>query len=308
MRRSLSSSIRWNVGSPTVPGRTSGTWSETKSASRSACSSGTALDPLASPRQPLGVAQLGHAPDLREEAAVVGRRVVAQDVHVEADRLLHEAASDAAHAHDRERPSRHLVAEPRLVGVPGRPLVGADLHLGRVELPRDGAEDEERELRGGVGEDVGRVRERDAVAVGGGAVDVVEPDRHLRHDLEGGGGAGGEHLLVDAVAQRRHESVDAGAHLLEDELLRRRLDLRVDLEVPPPLAQARESLSADVARREDPVALGHGLLGLLWVVRAPRGGASASTHSTGSRHSRARPRGRRAGALPRRGACVKVRP
>ena len=103
--------------------------------------------------------------------------------------------------------------------------MGADLHLGRVELARDGAEDEERELGGGVGEDVGRVREGDPVAVGGGAVDVVEPDRHLGHDLEAGGGPGGEHLLVDPVAQGRHEGVDPGAHLLEDELLRRRLDL-----------------------------------------------------------------------------------
>ena len=51
---------------------------------------------------------------------------------------------------------RHLVPEPRQVGVPGRPLARAHLHLGRVELARDGAHDEEGELGGGVGEDVRR--------------------------------------------------------------------------------------------------------------------------------------------------------
>ena len=104
----------------------------------------------------------------------------------------------------------------------------------------------------------GGVGERDPVPVRGRAVDVVEADRDLRHDLEPRGRPGREHLLVDRVPQRRDEGVDPGADLLEDERLRGRLDLVVDLEVPPALAQAVEGLLADVAGDEDPV--GHGSL------------------------------------------------
>jgi len=62
---------------------------------------------------------------------------VAEDVHVEAHRLLDHALTDPAGANDGQRAAGDLVPQPGQVGVPGRPLVGAHLHLGGVEPARD---------------------------------------------------------------------------------------------------------------------------------------------------------------------------
>jgi len=102
------------------------------------------------------------------------------------------------------------------------------------------------------------VGERDAVTVGGGTVDVVDAHRDLGHDPEARGGAGGEDLLVDPVPQRREESRDPGAHLLDDERFRGRLDLIVDLDRVAALAEAVEGLLPDVAGGVDPLRLAHG--------------------------------------------------
>jgi hypothetical protein len=183
---------------------------------------------------------------------------MAQHVHVEAHRLGHHALADAAHPDHAERATGHLVAEPRQVRMPGRPLPLAQLELGRVEPPRDGADHEEGVLRGRVGQHVRRVRVGDPVAVGGGAVDVVHADRHLGDDLEPRGGARREDLLVDRVPQRRDERLNARAHPLEHERLRRRLRLGVDLDREALLAQPIERGLADVARGVDPSWRRHG--------------------------------------------------
>ena len=153
--------------------------------------------------------------------------------------------------------SRHLVPEPRQVGVPGRPLARAHLHLGRVEPARDRAHHEEGVLGGGVGEDVRGVGVGDPVTVRGRAVDVVDAHRDLGDDAEPRGRPGREDLLVDRVPEGGDEGGDPRADLLEDERLRGRLDLVVDLDLPPALAEAVQGGLADVAGDVDPV--GHGL-------------------------------------------------
>ena len=153
---------------------------------------------------------------------------------------------------DGQRPARHLVPEPRQVGVPRRPLARAHLHLGRVELARDRAHHEEGVLGGGVGEDVGGVGVGNPVPVRGRAVDVVDTHRDLGDDAEPRGRAGREDLLVDRVPEGGDEGRDPRADLLEDERLRGRLDLVVDLDLPPALAEAVQGVFPDVAGGVDP--------------------------------------------------------
>ena len=185
---------------------------------------------------------------------------MAQHVHVEADRLLDHALADPARPDHGQRAAGDLVPEPGQVGVPGRPLARAHLDLGRVEPARDGPHHEEGVLGGGVGQDVGGVGERDPVAVGGRAVDVVDAHRDLGDDPETRGRAGREDLLVDRVPEGGDEGGDARADLLENERLRGRLDLRVDLHLEAPLAEAVERLAADVAGGVDPERCVHGSL------------------------------------------------
>jgi hypothetical protein len=89
------------------------------------------------------------------------------------------------------------------------------------------------------------------VPVRGRAVDVVEAHGDLGHDLEAGRASGREHGLVDPVAERRYERVHSAPDLLEDEVVGRRLDAVVDLDLPALIAQAGERGLSDVGGGED---------------------------------------------------------
>ena len=219
---------------------------------------GDDLDRLLPAREPLAVPEV-HQPLHRGDEAREGGRArgaVAEHVHVEADRLPRHALADPAHPEDGQRPSRHLVPEPRQVRVPRGPLARAHLLLGRVELARDGAHHEEGVLGGGIGQDVGGVGVGNPVPVRGRAVDVVHPDRDLGDHAEPRGRPRRKDLLVDRVPEGRDEGGDPGADLVEDERLRGRLDLVVDLDLPPALAEAVQGVFPDVAGDVDPEGAG----------------------------------------------------
>ena len=122
--------------------------------------------------------------------------------------------------------------------------------LGAPQFARQVSQREEGELRRGFGEHVGGVGEGNLVAVGVGAVDVVEPDRVLRHDLQRAL-ARLEDFGVNLVAQGGDEAVDAAADFFDDQALRRRLGIGIDLDLIAALAQAIEGRLADVGRGKD---------------------------------------------------------
>ena len=111
-------------------------------------------------------------------------RVVAQDVHVEAGALLDQRQPDAPGANHGDGLARNLVAEKRQVGMPETPLLFAGEVLGGPHFARQRTQHEEGKLGRGFGQHVGRVRERNLVAIGVGAVDVVKADRDLGHHLQ----------------------------------------------------------------------------------------------------------------------------
>ena len=68
--------------------------------------------------------------------------------------------------------------------MPRRPLLFAYELLALPHFSREHAHHKERKLRRGFGEYVGRIREWDFVVVRVGAIDVVESDGDLRHNLQ----------------------------------------------------------------------------------------------------------------------------
>ena len=168
------------------------------------------------------------------------RGVVAKDVHVETRTLLNHRQADASGADDGDGLTGDLVAEERQERVPGRPLLFPHQALTLIHLARQHAHHEKSELGGRFGEHIGRVRERDLVLVSVGAVDVVEADRDLRHDLERALPCF-EDLGVDGIAKRGDQAVDPAFYFLDDQLLRRRLGALEDLEL---VARSRRRFSA----------------------------------------------------------------
>ena len=112
------------------------------------------------------------------------------------------------------------------------------------------SQSKEGELRGGFGEHVSSVGERNLVAVGVGAIDVVESHRILRDNLERVL-ASLEDFGVNLVAQGCDEAINAAADFFDDQAFRRRLRIGIDLKLVTTLAQAIEGRIANVDRGED---------------------------------------------------------
>src|SRR5213078_328299 len=90
---------------------------------------------------------------------------------------------------------------------------------------------EKSELGGRFGQHVGGIGEWNLVLVSVGAVDVVEADRDLRHDLKR------VLLRFDRIAQRRDQRINAALYFLDDQILGRRLGALKNLELVTALAQ-----------------------------------------------------------------------
>ena len=143
------------------------------------------------------------------EQLVKGRATapaVQQHFHAKAPRPLRQRTADAPGAHDAERATGHVQTHAQ----PGRPAdKGARAHV--AVRPGDaasgGQQQREGQVRGRVGQHVGRIGDRDAEPLGGGQVDVVGAHRHVRDDPQAI--AGRQHRLVDPVAEQAQEAVDA---------------------------------------------------------------------------------------------------
>jgi hypothetical protein len=77
----------------------------------------------------------------------------------------------------------------------------------------------------------------DLVPIGGGAIYVVKPDRHLRHHFKFTF-AGAQHLFVDGIAQGSDQSIDTAMHSIQDQLFGRRLRMRINLDFAPVRTQS----------------------------------------------------------------------
>ncbi len=132
---------------------------------------------------PVGVAQVHHLLDGGDVLVIVIRRVVAKHVHVKPRTFLDHRQPNPSGADDRDRLAGDFVAEKRQKRMPRRPLLFPHQAFTLPHLTREHPHHEKRELGGRFGKHVGGVGERNLVLVGVSAVDVVEPDRDLRHDF-----------------------------------------------------------------------------------------------------------------------------
>src|ERR1700733_15831302 len=133
--------------------------------------------------------------------------------------------------------------------MPVSPLVVASEVLGRPHLAGQHAEHEKGELSSGFGEHIRGVGKRNLIAVGVGAIDVVEAHGKLGNNFQRVL-AGVENFSVDGIAQRGDQAVDAGFHLVDNEAFRGRLGLRVDFDFITAVAQQIDGWS-DIAGGKD---------------------------------------------------------
>src|SRR5580698_3146437 len=159
------------------------------------------LDPALFLRYTARMAQVHNLLNCFHVVVILINRVVAQDVHVEAATLLDHSQADSSRADDRDGLSGYFIAKERKVRMPLSPLVVAREMFGGPHSSRQHAHHEERKFGSGFSQDVGSVGEGNLVAIGIGAVDVVEADGILRHDFEMTL-AGFENLGIDGIAQR----------------------------------------------------------------------------------------------------------
>ena len=180
---------------------------------------------------------------------VLVRRVVAEDIHIEAGALLDQRQADSSGADHRDGLAGYLVTEERKIGMPRAPLVFANKVLAGPQFAGESSQDKEGKLGRGFSENVGCVGERDLVAVGIGAVDVVEADGNLGDDLELSLPCF-KNLGIDLVAKSGDEAVDSALCFFYDERFGRGFRAWVDLNIVSALAQHLDRV-ADVAGRKD---------------------------------------------------------
>src|ERR1019366_5672845 len=175
---------------------------------------------------------------------------VAQNIHVEADALLDHRLTNPASADNADGLAGHFVAQKRQIRMPIAPLVVSHQMFGRPQLAGESSQREEGELRSRFCEDVGGVGEGNLVAVRVGAVDVVKPDRVLGNNPQRALPRF-ENLGINRIAKRGDESVDAAADSFDNQVLRWRLGIGINLEVGAALAQAFDGRVADVGGGKD---------------------------------------------------------
>jgi hypothetical protein len=124
------------------------------------------------------------------------------DLHVEAARATGDGLSDAAEADDAELHPVDALAQANRIG-PGFPAAGPDEPIALGDAARCIEEQPEGEICRRLGDD-GRVRDCDMSIRASSEIDVVDADRHIRHD--GKLRRAGEHLGVDVVGDHRHDS------------------------------------------------------------------------------------------------------
>ena len=186
------------------------------------------------------------------------RRVVAQNIHIEPGTFLDHGQADPPGADDGHSLARHFVSEKRQIRMPVAPLVFPRQVFRRPHFSSQRAHHEKRKFRGGFGKHVRGVGERNLVAIGIGAVDVVEAHGDLRHNFQRPF-ARLKHFGVDWITQRGDQPIHPGLHFLDDDALRRRFRLGIYFDVVSPLAQQFNRFT-DIASRKHPKFPGHSSL------------------------------------------------
>src|SRR5260370_5930255 len=202
-----------------------------------------------------GVAQIHELLDGRDKLLILIDRVVTQDVHVESGVLADHRFADSAGADDGTGLPRNLITQKGQEWVPESPPIFAHQLFAVPKTPRERAHHEEGELGGGVGEDVGGVGERNLVAIGIGAIDVVKAHGELSDDFERALSRLKD-FSVDGITQRSDQAIDAAADSLYNQLLRRSFRTRIDFEIVSLFAKAIFRRIADVSAGEDAGSLG----------------------------------------------------
>jgi len=118
-----------------------------------------------------------------DEFVVLIRRVIAENIHVKAGTFLDHGKPDATSPDDRDGLACDFITQEWQVRMPESPLVFAREMFGAPQLSRQRPKQEECEFSRRFGEHVGGVCERNLVAIGVGAIDVVETNRKLSHNF-----------------------------------------------------------------------------------------------------------------------------
>ena len=139
--------------------------------------------------------------------------------------------------------------------MPISPLVVAGEMLGWPHLAGQHTQHEKGELRSGFGQNVGRVGERNFIAVGIGTIDIVKTDGNLGHNFQRII-ARFKNLGINRIAECGDQPVNARLHLIDDQALRWRYRLRINLDFVSAIAQQVKRLS-NITSRKNAEFLGH---------------------------------------------------
>jgi hypothetical protein len=109
--------------------------------------------------------------------------VVVEDPHGESRRAPRHRLADAAHAEDAEGAVMDVVPNQK-IDAPLGPLARVHEVVAFHDAAGRRQNQGERQVRGGVGQDVRGIRHQDPLAGGRRHVDVIEADRHVRDRLD----------------------------------------------------------------------------------------------------------------------------
>src|SRR5581483_3619772 len=126
--------------------------------------------------------------------------------------------------------------------MPVAPVVLPHHVLGGPHLACQRAQHEKGKLGSSLSENVRSMGKRNLVTIGVGTVDIVETYGYLRHNLQCSL-ARLKCFSVNRIAQSSDQAIYARLHFFDNQLLWRRLRLRVDLYLIPTLAKKISGLS-----------------------------------------------------------------
>src|SRR5207249_5091523 len=216
---------------------------------------------------PARVPQIHGLLDRADELMILIRRIVAKHIHIGPGTLLDHRQPDAPRPDDRDRLPRNFITQKRQIRMPIAPLVLPRQMLRRPHPARQRPEHKKSKLRRSLGQHVRSIGERNFVPAGIAAIDVVESHGNLRHHLQRSL-ARLEDLRINLIAQRRNQPVNAGLDLLDNDLLRRRLRMRINFHLVPSPPQQLNRLP-DITSRKHPEFLAHVCLAFLRNARLP---------------------------------------
>src|ERR1700681_3150579 len=141
--------------------------------------------------------------------------------------------------------------------MPISPLILTRQMFGRPEFTSQSPHQEKGKLGSRLRKHVRGICKRNFIFVGVGAVDIVESNGELRHNSECAL-SGRKNLGIDGIAQSSNQSVNARLHLFDDQTLRRRFGLGIDLKVVTFFAKNVKGV-ANIAGRKNADSLAHSL-------------------------------------------------